>query len=65
MIKEALQVALIVIILDRIGFVDGDPWLETHLDLLCVQATMLSGASWSWVERLKAHLQFTRRVEKD
>lgn len=65
MLKEAIQVALIIFILDRIGFVDGDPWLETHLDTLSVQATLFSGKTQSWLDRLKAHIQFTRRVEKD
>lgn len=62
-IQEALQIAILLIILDRLGFVDGDPWLETLLDTMSVQATLFSGRPQSWADRLKTHLEFTARVE--
>ena len=37
-------------------------WLETQLDVLSVQATMLHGRATTWAERMATHRTFHGRV---
>lgn len=61
--KTAIQAAIVLVLLDRLGLVGGEPWLEGLLDTLSVQATMLHGRAVTWAQGLRDHLQFTKRLE--
>lgn len=53
-----------MMVLDRLMISGTDSWLETFVDSLSVQATLFhKGGSLPWAERVKAHLDFTSRVE--
>lgn len=57
------QVAVLMVILDRLGFVGGEPWLETMCDTLSIQATLLHGRALSWSQSLGAYITFMKRIE--
>lgn len=61
--KETLQLAVIVVILDRLGFIDGESWLEVHCDTLSVQATLFHGRAVTWLGGLKQFVDHVARVE--
>ena len=58
-LKAAVEGAVILYILQRLS---PGLWLETHLDCISVQATMLTGRATSWVERMRAHGRFCARI---
>lgn len=64
MIKTAVQAAVLMVILDRLGFVGGEPWMEQFMDSLSVQATLLqTRAHGSWAQGLRDYRQFISRIE--
>ena len=64
-LKECVQTALLLTLLDRLGLMSGQDWLERHLDQLSVQAVMFSGKAMSWTDRVKAYMAHTARIEAD
>lgn len=52
-----------MVLLDRLGFVGGEPWLETLCDTLSIQATLLHGRALSWSQSLGSYLTFMKRIE--
>lgn len=61
--KEALKAAVVLAVLDRLGLVGGDPWLEIHLDTLSVQSTLFHGRALSRWQGLRQYLHYIKRVE--
>lgn len=62
--KGSIKVALVIVILERIGLVGGESWLEMHLDALSIQAVLLRrrGAT-TFAGDVGAFLDFTARLE--
>lgn len=58
-----VQAAVVLAVLDRLGLVGGDPWLEVHLDALSVQSTLFHGRSVSWWQGLRQYMHYIKRVE--
>lgn len=52
-----------MVLLDRLGVIDGEPWFETHIDTLSVQASLFHGAAVSWLGNLRHFTASTGRVE--
>lgn len=61
--KEALQVAVILVLLDRLGFVEAENWLEAHADTLSVQAALIGGAGTTGLAAARRFMEHTARVE--
>jgi hypothetical protein len=60
---EVLKGALLLSLLDRLWLLHNVAWLEDHVDVLSVHATLLaSGAVTRW-QRISAHLHFFAAVE--
>lgn len=62
-LKEALQGAAVVLLLDRLRLLPSGRWLEEHLDQLSVGATLVATAGASRARRLRAHLRFNSYVD--
>ena len=62
-LQTAVQVVIILTLLERMGFVTGNSWLENYLDQCSIQATMIGGVGLSWYQRTKAHMQLSMRLE--
>lgn len=63
-LKEAAQVAVIIVIIDRLGFIDSETWLEGHADTLSVQATLF-GRAVTWWGGLMHFVDHTHRIEME
>lgn len=61
--KEAAQTVLVVVLLDRIGFRGGEPWLESYCDTLSVQASLFRGRAVGWWENTRRFMEHTSRIE--
>lgn len=61
--RSLTQVAVVLVILDRLGLIGGEPWLEVHLDALSVQSTLFHGRVMSWWSSLRQYMHFIKRVE--
>lgn len=53
--KTTAQTILLATILDQIGFIRAEPWLETWVDFISVQATLFSGRPTTLGERMRRH----------
>lgn len=53
-----------MVVLDRLGLLGGDLWLEEHLDSLSVQATLFTGRAVSWAAGLRHYLDYIKRIER-
>lgn len=62
-LKESAQLALVMILLDRLGFVDGEPWFEANLDTMSVQAALFHGKAVSVWESTWHFMIHTSRIE--
>ena len=62
-VKSAVQAAIILTLLDRLGIVSRQQWLEMHLDQFSVQAAMFHGSAMGFFERLRHVMQHTARIE--
>ena len=66
-VQSAVQTAILLTMLDRLGFMTSMQWLEGHMDQVSVQASMLFGAGrpvgMGLVQRTTAHMQLMIRVE--
>jgi hypothetical protein len=62
---EALKGAALLLILDRLWLVSNGRWVEDHVDVLSVTATMLTGGAVTRWQRLRAHLRFFAFVEDE
>lgn len=55
--------AVLLVVLDRLGVIGGEPWLEVHADALSVQSTLFHGRAVSWWGSLRQYLHYIKRVE--
>ena len=62
-VQSSIQAAIILTLLDRMGFMSGVAWLEGYLDQSCVQATMIGTAGLSWMQRLRMQMRVSMRLE--
>lgn len=60
---DGVKLVIVILILDRIGFIDNEQWLENHVDTMSVQAALFHGKSMSWLQSLKHFMESTSRVE--
>lgn len=65
MFTTALEVALLVVLLDTFEVTDPASWWENYLDCASVQAATLTAADSTLWRRVKKHLAFRQRVEQD
>ena len=56
--KGAAESAALLLLLDQLRVLPNPRWLERHVDMLSVQATLLTGTPQPLRERLRAHLKF-------
>lgn len=50
-------------LLERIGFISGEAWLESHADVLSLQAALFKSRARSWASQVAQHMAYTARVE--
>ena len=60
---EAAKGAALVVLLDALWVLPNGRWMEGHLDVASVHATLLAGGAVSRWRRLRAHLDFFAYVE--
>lgn len=48
--------------IESLGFISNEMWLEGYIDFLSVQATMFNKAGGSWIARMRTHVKSFRRV---
>lgn len=63
LLKDAIKMALVVLILDKIGFIDNEQWLENHVDTMSVQSALFHGKAMTWWQSLRHFMHATARLE--
>ena len=61
-LTEALKAVVIVVILERLHLTRPMPWLEQHLDYLCLQARIFGDTTLSFTEQIGVFWRNTRRL---
>lgn len=64
-LQDALKAGALLFLADRLWLLSNSRWMEDHVDYLSVQATMLTGATLTRWQRIKAHLNFYAYVQDD
>lgn len=59
---DALRSAVILIILERLFLTRSLPWLEQHLDYLCLQAYIFGDTALSFTDQIAVFWRNTRRL---
>jgi sugar lactone lactonase YvrE len=60
--KTACEVAIVMVLLERLRLIRHAPWFERHLDFLSVQAQLFDGASAGVFAQVRRLLHLQRRV---
>ena len=61
-LSEALRVAVVFAILERLYLTRPTPWLEQHLDFACLQATIFGRDVLSFSDQIGIFWRNTRRL---
>lgn len=64
-LQDAIKAGALLFLADRLWLLSNSRWMEDHVDYLSVQATMLTGATLTRWQRIKAHLNFYAYVQDD
>jgi hypothetical protein len=65
MLQEALKGAALLLLLDRLWLMSNARWMEDHVDVLSVTATLAGAGVVTRWQRLRAHLSFFAYVEDE
>ena len=57
-----ITVAFLLVALDRVHVVPAVRWFEQHVDYAAVQASLVTGTTYTWQDRVAAYMAFHRRV---
>lgn len=62
-LREGIKVAVVLVLFDRLGYIGGEPWLEVHVDSLSIHATMFHGRAMTWLQSMREHMSYVKRIE--
>ena len=60
--KASGMTILMVLLYEHAHIISNRRWIEEHCDTLSVHATMFTGMSTTWWQRVQTHLRFYHRV---
>jgi hypothetical protein len=59
---SALNVALLMIVLEELHIIGNTQWFDAHVDHLCTQSALFGGAAGGWLQQTATLLRLQRRI---
>lgn len=64
-VQDAVVTSVLLLAADKLGAVPTVSYLESTLDFMSCQATLLHGRATTWRERMQTQLDFTHRLRDE